>query len=321
MKTVEDALDVRRRIFSAFEIAELDPVDAEAEGWLQFVVIGAGPTGVEMAGALAELARGTLRDDFRRIDPSRAKIMLVEGSARVLPGFTEELSRKAEARLRKMGVEVRTGARVTSIEGRRVRLKSGEREETVAAGTILWAAGVRASALGKQISEATGCALDAMGRVVVEPGLTVPGQPEIFVIGDLANCKDPSGRPVPGMAPAAMQQGDYAARTILARLRGKTLPPYRYRSKGMLAVIGRNAAVAELGWLRLSGFWAWLIWALVHIAYLVEFDNKVLVMTQWAWTYFTRKRSARLITGEGGLLKLLRHRPAATDAPAPPAER
>jgi NADH dehydrogenase len=306
MKTVEDALEVRRRIFSAFEIAELDPVEAEAEGWLQFVVIGAGPTGVEMAGALAELARGTLRDDFRRIDPSKAKTLLVEGSPRVLPGFAEELSRKAETRLRKMGVEVRTGTRVTSIEGHRVTLKSGEREDTVTAGTILWAAGVRASPLGQELCKATGCSLDPMGRVMVEPDLTVPGHPELFVIGDLANFRDPSGRPVPGMAPAAMQQGDYAARTILARLAGKPLPPYRYRSRGMLAVIGRNAAVADLGWVRLSGFWAWIIWALVHIAYLVEFDNKLLVMTQWAWTYFTRKRSARLITGEGGLLKLNR---------------
>jgi NADH dehydrogenase len=321
MKTVEDALEVRRRIFSAFEIAELDPIDAEAEGWLRFVVIGAGPTGVEMAGALAELARGTLRNDFRRFDPARASILLVEGSPRVLPGFAEDLSRRAETRLRKMGVEVRTGTRVTSIAGRRLTLKSAEREEALTAGTILWAAGVRASPMSQRLTEATGCALDALGRVMVEPDLTVPGHPELFVIGDLAHHRDPAGRPVPGMAPAAMQQGDYAARTILARQTGKPPRPFRYRNKGMLAVIGRNAAVADLGWLRLSGFWAWLIWALVHITYLVEFDNKLLVMTQWAWTYFTRKRSARLITGEGGMLKMMRHGPGpGLGAPAPPVQ-
>ena len=299
MKTIEDALEVRRRIFSAFEAAERDPVHAEAEGWLHFVVIGGGPTGVEMAGQLSELSRSTLRDDFRRFNPADARITLIEGSSRVLPGFPEELSHSAERMLKRMGVRVRTGTRVTGIEGKTVVFNAGGKEERLTARTILWAAGVKGSAMGRAVARATGAPLDHAGRVIVQPDLTVPGHPEIFVIGDLALSKDPQGQPVPGMAPAAMQHGRYAARTILRRLKKEPAPPFRYRNKGMLAVVGRNWAVANLGRMRFSGFSAWLIWAFVHIRYLVEFDNQLLVMVQWAWTYVTRRRSARLITGEG----------------------
>jgi NADH dehydrogenase len=299
IKTIEDALEVRRRIFSAFEAAERDPAHAVAGGWLHFVVIGAGPTGVEMAGQLAELSRGTLRDDFRRINPAEARITLIEGASRVLPGFPEELSRRAERQLARMGVRVRLGTRVTGIEAGAVTLNAGGKEERVVARTMLWAAGVKGSEMGRALARAAGAPLDHAGRVIVQPDLTLPGHPELFVIGDLAALKDARGRPVPGMAPAAMQQGEYAARTLLRRLAGKPTFPFRYRNKGMLAVVGRNSAVADLGWFRFSGFPAWFIWAFVHIRYLVEFDNKLLVMVQWAWTYLTRRRSARLITGEG----------------------
>ena len=297
MKTIEDAIEVRRRIFSAYEAAERNPEEAKAEGWLHFVVIGAGPTGVEMAGQLLELSRGTLRGEFRRINPADAHITLIEGSARVLPGFPEDLSRSAERRLKRMGVRIRTGTRVTDIADHVVTINAGGHEERITARTILWAAGVKGSAMGRALQSAAGAPLDHAGRVAVQPDLTVPGHPDIFVIGDLAALKDRAGRPVPGMAPAAMQEGEYAARAIVRRQRGTAVKPFRYRNKGMLAVVGRNAAVADLGWMRFGGFPAWIIWAFVHISYLVEFDNKLLVMMQWAWTYITKRRSARLITG------------------------
>ncbi|MCH8883610.1 MAG: NAD(P)/FAD-dependent oxidoreductase [SAR324 cluster bacterium] len=297
LKTIEDALKLRQRIFSAFEAAERNPQRVEPEGLLNFAVIGGGPTGVELAGAMAELARGTLKHDFRRIRSSDAVILLLEGGPRILPGFPEGLSARAAHRLSQMGVRVRTGTLVTGIDAPRLTLRAEGREETLTARTVLWAAGVKASPMGEAVARATGAELDSVGRVIVEPDLTVPGHPDVIVIGDLARCGGAEGEPLPGLAPVAMQQGSHAARTILRRLKGRPAKPFRYRNKGALAVIGRNAAVADLGWVRLSGLVAWLIWIFVHIRYLVEFDNQVLVLIQWGWNYVTRKRGARLITG------------------------
>ncbi|MBI3951842.1 MAG: NAD(P)/FAD-dependent oxidoreductase [Acidobacteria bacterium] len=272
---------------------------ADQKGYLHHVVIvGAGPTGVELAGALGELAHGTLKNDFRNINPEDVQILLLEGTDRILPTYPPELSAKAEADLTRLGVTVRKNTLVTDIHDTTVTMRSGDRVEQIQARTILWAAGVKASPLGQVLAQRTGAPLDRAGRVIVEPDLTGPGHPEIFVIGDLANFSHQDGKPLPGVAPVAMQQGQYVANLIKARLRGKSLPPFRYRDKGSLAVIGRNAAVADFGVVRLSGFIAWLVWIFVHIGYLIEFDNKVLVLFQWAWNYFTRNRGARLITGE-----------------------
>lgn len=297
LKTVEDALEMRRRIFLAFEAAEREPDPGKREALMSFVIVGAGPTGVELAGALVELARGTLKNNFRNINPAEAKILLIEGLDRVLPTYPPDLSAKAETKLKKLGVDVRTNTMVTDIRGDSVTVRSSDHTDQFNARTILWTAGVKASFMGEVLERRTGATLDRGGKVLVEPDLTIQRHQNIFVIGDLANFSHQDGKPLPGTAPVAMQQGEYAARVIRQRLEGKNPRPFRYRNKGNLAVIGRNAAVADLGFLHFDGFFAWLIWIFVHIRYLIEFDNKVIVLFQWAWNYFTRNRGARLITG------------------------
>ncbi len=297
LKSIEDATEIRSRILMAFEAAERDP-DVEARrAWLTFVIVGGGPTGVELAGALGEIARDTLRHDFRTINPADARILLMEGSPRVLLTFPPKLSASAERALAHLGVETRTGATVVDLNQEGVTVRTGERVERISARTVLWAAGVEASSLGQILSKRIGSPLDRDGRLMVEADLTVPGHPEIFVIGDLANFSHQTGRPLPGVAPVAMSEGRYVARAIEARLRGKPLGPFHYFDKGNLATIGRNKAVADFGFVRISGFFAWIVWLFVHLMYLVEFDNRLLVLVEWMYNYFTRNRGARLITG------------------------
>ncbi len=301
LKTIEDALNIRQRIFLAFEAAEREPDPAKRRAWLTFVIVGGGPTGVELAGALAELSYHTLRQDFRHINTAEARIILLEGMDRVLPPYPPDLSAQAKKDLEQLGVHVQTGTLVTNIEDHTVTIKQGDRTDTIDARTILWAAGVKASPLGKIIADHTEAELDRAGRVIVEPDLSLPKYPNIFVIGDLAHYAHQAGKPLPGIGAVAMQQGSYVAKLLQARQMGNVMPPFRYRDGGSLAVIGRNKAVADLNFTKLSGFPAWFIWIFVHIFYLVEFDNKVVVVTQWIWNYLTRNQGARLITGKGVL--------------------
>ena len=301
LKTIEDAIEIRRRVLFAFEMAERGGSAEDVRAWLTFVVVGAGPTGVELAGALAEIARVTLRHEFRAIDPSQARILLVEGLGRVLPGYPEALSTAALRSLHRLGVEVRTGTHVTDLAGDHVILEGESLVERLPARTTLWAAGVKASPLAGALAATTEAPLDRAGRVVVDPDCSVPGHPEIFVAGDLAAHTHEGGRPLPGVAPVAMQQGDYIAGLIRARLAGRSLPRFRYRDVGSMATIGRHAAVADIFGLRFSGFLAWLVWLFVHLMSLVEFQNRLLVLLQWAWNYFSFNRSARLITGSSSV--------------------
>ncbi len=301
LKTIEDALEIRRRIFMAFEAAEKETDPVVRQAWLTFVIVGAGPTGVELAGAIAELAHGTLKQDFRNIDTSTAKILLLEGMERVLPPYKPDLSAKAEAALNKLGVTVCTKTLVTDISNDLVTLKQGEETQQVYAKTVLWAAGVKASPFGKVLADRTGAELDRAGRVIVQADFTLPNYSNIFVVGDLSHYAHQTGKPLPGVAPVAMQEGEFVARLIKNRLSGRETQQFRYVDWGNLAVIGRDAAVVDLGFVRFSGFLAWLAWLFVHVYFLIEFDNKLIVMTQWAWNYFTRKRGARLITGEESL--------------------
>jgi len=286
LKTLEDALFIRRRTLIAFERAEKETDAARRRRLLTFVVIGGGPTGVELAGTLVEIARHTLRREFRRIDPGDARVVLLEGLDRVLPTYPPDLSAKARRQLEDLGAEVRTGARVTGVDADGVWLGT----ERMEAGTVLWAAGVAASPLGRTL----GAAVDRAGRVKVEADLTVPGHPEVFVIGDLAALEQ-DGQPVPGVAPAAMQMGRHAARSIVAAVRGEPRRPFRYVDKGSLATIGRRAAVALIGRLKLSGFTAWAAWLGIHIFFLIGFRNRFVVLMEWALAYATHQRSARLI--------------------------
>jgi NADH dehydrogenase len=298
LKTLEDATAIRRRVLLAFELAERATDPEERQELLTFVVIGAGPTGVELSGAIAELARATLRNNFRHYDPASAKVLLVEGTDRVLPPYPAKLCQRARASLERIGVTVRTDARVSNLDERSVTLITRNGTEVINCRTVLWAAGVQASPLARILAERTSAQLDNVGRIIVEPDLTLPGCPEIFALGDMAHVKDQKGNPLVGVAPVAIQEGRYAARLIMARLRGATLPPFRYRDPGAMATIGRNAAVADLGWLQLSGRLAWFGWVFVHLAKIAQFHNRVLVFAQWGWNYFTRGRSARLITGK-----------------------
>lgn len=298
LKTVEDALEMRRRIFLAFEAAEKETDPEKRSAWLTFVLVGGGPTGVELAGALAELAYSTLKDDFRNIDTSETRILLLEGMERILPPYPPELSAKAQASLQRLGVTVQTKTLVTNIENNIVTIRRGEEIEHIPAQTILWAAGMKASGMGQVLSNSTGVELDRAGRVMVAPDLSISQHPNIFVIGDLANYVHQDGKPLPGVAPVAMQEGQYVARLIQKQLKNETLPTFRYADYGSLAVIGRNAAVVDLRFIKFAGFPAWLAWIFIHIFYLIEFDNKLLVLLQWAWNYFTRKRGARLITNQ-----------------------
>lgn len=292
LKSIEDAVQIRRRFLLAFEAAELED-DAEARrALLTTVVIGAGPTGVEMAGAMAEMARHSLIRDFRRIDPSTARIILLEGADRVLPTYAKRLSAKARRALEKRGVEVRTGAMVTRIEPKCVFVG----DERIPARNVVWAAGVGASSLGARLTDD----LDRMGRVRVNADLSLPGRPEVFVIGDLARFEAGDGEPLPGVAPVAIQEGRAVARAIRKRLAGQSPEPFHYVDKGTMATIGRGAAIAEIGPLKLSGLIAWFAWLLIHIFFLIGFRNRVAVMLEWAWSYLTWQRGARLITGSIG---------------------
>ena len=296
LKTVENATEIRGRILRAFEEAEKEPDLEKRHAWLTFVIVGGGPTGVELAGALGEIANDTLRHDFRHINPAEARVLLIEGEDRLLPPFPPELSLKAERQLMELGVRSRCAARVVGIDADGVTLDAKGQTERIAARTVLWAAGVRASRLGKKLAERTGAKLDRAGRLFVEPDLSLPGHPEIHVIGDLAVFAHQTGKPLPGVAPVAMQQGRYVARSIVRRLRGEMAGPFRYFDKGALATIGRNKAVAHFGRFHVWGFPAWFLWVFVHLMYLVEFENRLLVLVEWVYNYITRNRGARLIT-------------------------
>jgi NADH dehydrogenase len=290
LKTIEDALEIRRRVLLAFELAERHAASGAGQIQLNFVIVGGGPTGVELAGTLSEIARRALQDEFRSIDPERTRIILLEGGPRVLPAYPEDLSRSAEEQLRALGVEVHTSAMVTGIEPATVVMG----ETRIPAAVILWAAGVAASPLGKKLGAPT----DRSGRVFVNPDLSVPGHPHVFVIGDLASLKRENGEPVPGVAPAAIQEGKATARNILRDLQGEPRKPFHYVDKGSLATIGRAAAIAQFGKIHISGFLAWFAWLSVHILFLIGFRNRLIVLIQWAWSYLTFERGARLITGD-----------------------
>ena len=296
VKSLESALTVRGRILSAFEAAELEPEPERRDEWLTFAVVGAGPTGVEMAGQIAELARDTLRGDFRAADPGSGRVLLIEAADRVLTGFPESLSAKAERSLRKLGVTPVLGSTVVDIDETGVTIEDGDGRTRIPARTVVWAAGVTASSLASQLAELTGAEQDGAGRVTVEPDLTLPGHPEVFALGDMIRLSD---RTFPGLAPVAMQQGRYAAKAIRARLEGRTAEPFRYRDKGNLATIGRAAAVADIKGLKLSGFLAWVTWLVVHLFYLVGFQNRLLVAIRWSFAFMTRGRGTRLITWPG----------------------
>jgi len=298
LKTVEDATEIRRRIFIAFEAAERESDPQTLEALLTFVIVGGGPTGVELAGALGEIANDTLRHDFRNIDPSKARILLIEGGDRILPSYPAELSERATAFLAKLGVKADVNAVVTELHPGSVTVKRGESLERIPCRTVIWAAGVQASFLGQVLAKATGVKLDGAGRIVVEPDLTLAGYPKIFVIGDLANYSHQTGKPLPGVAPVAMQQGQYVGRILQNRITGKSVAPFHYRDRGSMAIIGRASAVAHVGRFQFTGFIAWLMWLFVHLVQLVEFENKILVLVQWGWYYFSRNRAARLITGD-----------------------
>lgn len=292
LKSLEDALEIRRRILSAFEAAEGAETDEERRALLTFAVVGGGPTGVELAGALAEIALRTLRHDFRAIDPASSHILLIEAGPRILPGFPEELSQRAVDSLVRLGVDVRTRSLVSEITSSGLTLPEG----FIPARTVLWAAGVQTSRLAREL----GAEVDRAGRVRVAADLSLPGHPEAFAIGDMAHVEGAGGEMLPGVAPVAMQEGRHVAWTIRRELGGAVRAPFRYRERGNLATIGRSAAVADIGGVRLHGPIAWLAWLLVHILFLIGFDNRVVVMWRWVWAYFTYQRSARLITGSVG---------------------
>ncbi len=296
LKTIEDALRIRKRIISAFEQAEWSEDEAERCAWQRFVIGGGGPTGVELAGALAELAYQTILRDFRRVNPLLTEIHLVEAHHSLLKAFPEKLSRKAFEQLEKLNVRIHLSSTVVDMDDRCVRISGPDGETRLETRTVLWAAGVTAGSASAILQQGAAAETDRIGRIMVDDHCRLPQQSNIFVIGDLAHFRDEAGNPLPGVAPVAMQQGRFVAGTILAGLEGKETGRFRYRDKGSLAVIGRKAAVAALHGLNLSGLPAWLIWIFVHIAYLVGYDNKTKVMLQWAWNFLTRKRGARLIT-------------------------
>jgi NADH dehydrogenase len=299
LKSVEEATAIRHKILYAFEAAERETDEQRRRAWLTFVIVGGGATGVELAGALAEIARETLKHDFRSIDPRQAQILIVDGAPRLLMAFPEDLATEAEKSLLRLGVRVKAGLMVTEVDGDGVSYRKADGTvERLATKTVLWAGGVHVNGFGKMLAERTGMARDRGGRLPVNPDLTLPAFPEIFVVGDLAASSGPDGKPLPGVAQVAMQGGAYAARTIVARVKGQGgLPPFRYFDKGDLAVIGRAAAVARIFGLHLHGLPAWLVWLFVHIMYLVQFQSRILVFIQWGFLYLTFSRGARLITG------------------------
>jgi NADH dehydrogenase len=298
LKSIEEATAIRHKILYAFECAERSTSEEDARAWLTFVIVGAGATGLELAGALAEIANETLKNDFRRINPREARIILMEGGPRVLNAFPEDLSAKAEKLVSRLGVEVTKGVMVTCIDTEGVTYKSGDESKRLQAKTVLWAGGVTTNAFGRKLAERTKSETDRSGRIKVAPDLTVPGYPDIFIVGDLALSLNEEGKPLPGVAQVAIQGGAYAAKTIRARLKGKKdTKPFHYFNKGDMAVIGRAAAVADIFGLHLAGLFAWLTWLFVHLIYIVEFQSRVLVFVQWGFEYLTFSRGARLITG------------------------
>ena len=299
LKSVEEATAIRHKILYAFERAERAATPEEARAWLTFVIVGAGATGMELSGALGEIARETLKNDFRRINPQEARIILMEGGPRVLNAYPADLSAKAEKLVTRLGVEVLKGVLVTQIDAEGVTYKRGEESERLAAKTVLWAGGVTTNEFGRKLAECIKAETDRSGRIKVNPDLTVPGFPDIFIVGDLAFSLDREGKPLPGVAQVAIQGGAYAAKAVRARLKGKMdVAPFHYFDKGDMAVIGRAAAVANIFGFHFSGLPAWLIWLFIHLMYIVEFQNRVLVFIQWGFEYLTFSRGARLITGE-----------------------
>ncbi len=316
LKSIDDATEIRRRILIAFEAAEREHVPELRGEWMTFVVVGGGPTGVELAGSLGEIAHDTLRRDFRSIHPPDANIILVEALDRVLPPYPDDRSRSAKRQLERLGVVVRTGTRVVGIDEHGVDVETAAGRERIPARTVLWAAGVQASSFARNVADATGAEMDKAGRVKVGPDLTIPGHPEIFVVGDAAiQPGGPAGKPVPGVAQGAIQPGRYVARTLKARLEGRPVKPFRYRNLGDVAVIGRLAGVTNIPWLgpfgRQSGFFAWALWLGIHIVYLIGFANRIVVVTRWAWSFLTHGRGSRLITGRPLLPEI--------EEPEPPA--
>src|SRR6266436_2735146 len=304
LKTIEEATAIRHKILYAFEWAERSATEAEAREWLTFVIVGAGATGLELAGALAEIANATLKNDFRRINPTEARIILMEGGDRVLAAYPPDLSEKAENLVKRLGVEVMKGVMATAIDGTGVTFKRGDATEKLAAKTVLWAGGVMTTSFGKKLAERTKAETDRGGRMKVQPDLTIPNYPDIFVVGDLAAAQGKDGKPLPGVAQVAIQGGAYVASTIKARLnRKKEVPPFHYFDKGDMAVIGRASAVANIFGFHVWGWPAWMIWLFIHLLYIVEFQSRVLVFIQWGFEYLTFSRGARLITGDGGGLK------------------
>jgi len=297
LKTLEQATEIRRRILYAFEAAELEPDPELRRAWLSFIIVGAGPTGVELAGTLGEISRDSLSGDFRSINPAEASILLLDTASRVLPQFPPELSARAEESLIRLGVRPLTGVRVKAIDAEGVTIAGDRGEERLVARTVLWAAGVEANPLGRSLAAQTGAELDRAGRLTVAADCRLPGHPEIFVIGDLANYRLPGGGSLPGLAPVAMQQGRYVAKVIESQLRGRPCGPFHYQDKGTLATIGRQYAVAQFGRFRFHGLLAWLLWLFVHLLYLVGYQSRVLVAIQWAFDYFSHNRNARLILG------------------------
>ena len=298
MKSIEEATNIRHKILYAFEVAERlsDPVQRRA--WLTFVIVGAGATGVELAGAIGEIARQTLKNDFRSIRPEEAEIILLDGAPRVLPPFPDDLAQKAQHSLEKLGVEVKTGVMVKDVDREGVTIETHNGTQRLNARTVIWAGGVTVSPLGRTVAKRTNAETDKGGRIKVNPDLTVPNYPNIYVIGDLALLQDANGKPLPGVAQVAMQQGTYAAKAIVRKLAGETeIKPFKYFDKGDMAVIGRWSAVANIFGAHISGFFAWIIWAFIHLMYLVQFQSRILVFIQWAIQDLTFNRGARLITG------------------------
>ncbi len=299
LKSIEDALEIRRRILTTFEAAEQEQDPVRRAAMLTFIVVGGGPTGVELAGTLAEITRHTLRSEFRRCQPSDARILLLDAAPRVLGTFPEDLAADARRKLEGIHVEVRTHTKVVNVDDRSVTLQTGEQTEVIATDTVLWAAGVEASPLGRVLAEAAGCEMARGGRVPVGPELHLASHPDVYVIGDLAYAVDAQGHPYPGVAPVAIQQGKFVANSIRAKLENRPVEPFRYHDYGNMATIGRSAAIAQLGRWKFRGRIAWLLWLFIHLIQIVRFENRLLVLIQWAWNYLTFNRSARLITDVG----------------------
>ena len=297
LESVESALEIRRRVLAAYEAAELEPDPARRRVWMTFVIVGGGPTGVELAGAIGEMARTTLHENFRAIDPADTQVLLVESLDRILFAFPPELSVKAVRQLERLGVTVRTGARVVAITDDGVTLQAGDATEQIAARTVMWSAGIRATPLGQILHERTGVEIDRKGRVKILPNLTIPNYPNIFVIGDMTYLEE-DGKLLPGLAPVAMQQGKHVAGQILRQLDNHPTVPFRYSDRGIMATIGRAAAVAEIKNIRLAGFTAWLAWLFIHLINLIGFRNRLSVLIQWMFNYFTYLRTVRLIVGQ-----------------------